>query len=467
MRPALVATLFAVLLAALLTVPAGPAPAAAVAVAGAGARASTGLVVDVGRARSEEDAPVGVLLTDPNGVPVAGASVLLERRVAGVWQVLAAVTTDVGGRAASALRMGTVRDDNVVRASYAGDATTPPAVIEAQVELVRRAGRLSLKGPSRVVDEQEVTLVARWAADGGLPVAGEVRLQQRRRSGWRTIERLVTDATGTATTTLRPRTDAVLRLTARALDWVEAAHSTRKRLDNLPPVPPVRLSRAAPRPRRHLPPQARAAGAGAAPVVTGISDALWRSMVGRSWHPGCPVGRDGLRVLRVNYVDFSGYRRRGELVVAASAVGQFVGALTELHDRRVPIRSMYRVDRFGWSRQLRGADDLASMAADNTSAFNCRDVVGRPGVRSPHSYGRALDLNPWENPYRVGGRWLPNAWWPARSHHSVAWRSPAHVVVSILRRHGFSWTYGVSDAHHFDARTARGRVVARCALVCH
>lgn len=53
--------------------------------------------------------------------------------------------------------------------------------------------------------------------------------------------------------------------------------------------------------------------------------------------------------------------------------------------------------------------DVASMAAGNTSAFNCRDVVGRPGVRSPHSYGRALDLNPSEDPYRVGGQWLPNA----------------------------------------------------------
>ena len=48
-------------------------------------------------------------------------------------------------------------------------------------------------------------------------------------------------------------------------------------------------------------------------------------MVGRSWHAGCPVGRDGLRLLRVNYVDFSGYRRRGELVVAAGAYAGFFG----------------------------------------------------------------------------------------------------------------------------------------------
>lgn len=463
--PALVAALLAGVVTALLvplhagTASATPAPVA---------RATPGLGVEVGTARSGEDAPVGVVLTDPAGTPVAGAAVLVERRVGGAWQPLAALVTDAAGRAGTVLRLGPVRADNVVRASYAGDATTPPTVTpDVQVELVRRAGMLKLAGPGRVVDEQEITLTARWRADDGTPVAGEVRLEQRRRDRWRTIERLVTDATGTASITLRPRSDAVLRLSAKALDWVKASRSARKRVDNLPPVAPVRLSRAAPRPRRHLPPQARAQGAGANPVVTAITDGVWRSMVGRSWHAGCPVGRDGLRLLRVNYVDFTGYRRRGELVVAAGAVGQFVGALAELHDRRVPIRSMYRVDRFGWSGRLRGADDIASMAADNTSAFNCRDVVGRPGVRSPHSYGRAFDINPWENPYRVGGRWLPNSWWPGRSHHRVAWRSPAHPVVAILRRHGFSWTYGVADAHHFDARTPRGRVVARCATVCN
>lgn len=191
-------------------------------------------------------------------------------------------------------------------------------------------------------------------------------------------------------------------------------------------------------------------------------------MVGRSWHRGCPVGREGLRLVRSNYYDFSGYRRRGELVVAASAAGQFVGVLTELHDRKVPMHSMYRVDRFGWSQRLRGADDYRSMAAGNTSAFNCRDVVGRPGVRSPHSYGRSFDLNPWENPYRAGGVWLPNTWWVGRSHPRVAWRSRHHPVVRILRRHGFAWSYGNHDAQHFDARTASGRVVGRCRVgPCH
>ena len=47
-------------------------------------------------------------------------------------------------------------------------------------------------------------------------------------------------------------------------------------------------------------------------------------------------------------------------------------------------------------------------------------------------------------------------------HHRVAWRSDGHEVVRILRRYGFSWTYGVSDSQHFDARNSAGRIVARC-----
>jgi hypothetical protein len=116
------------------------------------------------------------------------------------------------------------------------------------------------------------------------------------------------------------------------------------------------------------------------------------------------------------------------------------------------IRAMYRVDRFGWSKRLGGADDFASMAADNTSAFNCRDVVNRPGVRSPHSSGRSLDVNPWENPYRSARGLVPNRWWHPRSHPLVAWRSRGHVVVRVMARHGLRWTYGTGDSHHFDVR---------------
>src|SRR3546814_7814462 len=101
---------------------------------------------------------------------------------------------------------------------------------------------------------------------------------------------------------------------------------------------------------------------------------------------------------------------------------------------------MYRVDRFGYNSRLNGGDDYKSMAADNTSGFNCRTVVNKPGVRSPHSYGGSVDVNPWENPYRSATGYTPNSWWPYRSHSKVAWRNSSHIVVRVMNYNGLRWT---------------------------
>jgi hypothetical protein len=57
-----------------------------------------------------------------------------------------------------------------------------------------------------------------------------------------------------------------------------------------------------------------------------------------------------------------------------------------------------------------GGSDDRSMAADNTSAFNCRYAVA-PGPKrwSVHAYGEAIDVNTVENPYLEGGHVLPPA----------------------------------------------------------
>jgi hypothetical protein len=217
-------------------------------------------------------------------------------------------------------------------------------------------------------------------------------------------------------------------------------------------VPSAGLPATAPRPA-WTPAQGGGSGLGANAVVTTIPAAVWATMVGRSWHRGCPVGRTSLRLLRVNYWGYDGLRYRGEMVLNAAVVYRASGALTAMYDQGFPIRRMYRVDRFGWSRKLRGANDYASMRADNTSGFNCRSVVNKPWVRSPHASGRSIDLNTWENPYRSRTGLVPNSWWAPRSHPLVAWRTSTHPVVQIWRAWGFRWTYGTSDSQHVDGRS--------------
>jgi hypothetical protein len=128
-----------------------------------------------------------------------------------------------------------------------------------------------------------------------------------------------------------------------------------------------------------------------------------RAELGASWHPGCPVAPAQLRRVTVPYRGFDGKAHRGVLVVNVS-VASTVGSIFErLFRERFPIRRMTPISAYG------GSDDR-SMAADDTSAFNCRYAVA-PGARrwSVHAYGEAVDVNPVENPYLEGGRVLPTA----------------------------------------------------------
>ena len=432
--------------------------------AGPGAAAPPAtLTLGATQAYAGDVSKVSLTLTGADGQPVAGAAVAFQRRVGGTWRALATRTTNAQGHATASATVWKHPDDNAVRARSVVDRQAVTASTTLPLHL--RKGVVTLGGPAKVVDERSATLTIRWRTGMGEPVAGAVRLERRYAGGaWRLIRTVRTYAKGTASVRVRPRVDTWWRAVA-ATTWVAQDVSGVHRLDNVPPGRPVVLPKRAPKPRR-LPAQPHAVGAGAHPVITRIPDGIWAQMVGVSWHSGCPVGRAGLRLLRINYWDYSGYRRRGELVAAAGAIRQMSAALSEMYRKRYPIRAMYRVDRFGYSSRSHGGNDYASMAADNTYAFNCRDVTGRPGVRSPHSYGRALDVNTWENPYRSAQGIVPDRWWQFHSHPRVAWRSSRHPVVRIMARHGLRWTYGLGDTQHFDA-VVHGRplVVPGCRQV--
>ena len=388
-------------------------------------------------------------LTDATGAAVAGATVTLARAGA---PPAGSGTTDAAGRVVinAVVPAGTT----TWQASYAGDEVHA-ATVSPQISVVGRRyfSTVRLTGPRRLVDESSARLSVLWTAADGSPVSGAVTIHRRLGSGtWSVYRRLRTSSTGRLALAVRPRVDSVWRATGAAGPWWRPDASAYLSINNVPRMAPVSYPSAAPRPAG-TPAQARAKGAGANAVITGVPDGVWRSMTGRSWHRGCPLGRSGLRLVRINYWGFDGYRYRGEMVLNSAVARRAAGALQDMHERRFPIRRMYRVDRFGWSKRLNGANDYASMRADNTSAFNCRSVVNKPGVMSPHARGRAVDINPWENPYRSASGLVPNKWWASRSHPRYAWRSSSHPVVRIWRSHGFRWTYGTGDSQHVDGRT--------------
>jgi hypothetical protein len=143
---------------------------------------------------------------------------------------------------------------------------------------------------------------------------------------------------------------------------------------------------------------ALAAPATAAPRFHGsvhrLGPELRQRMTGVSWHPGCPVGLNQLRLLKLSVWGFDGRVHRGRLVVNEDAARPLLIVMRRLFELRFPIRRMRLVDAYG-------AVDDRSMEADNTSAFNCRFVAGTDHW-SEHAYGRAIDVNPIENPYADG-----------------------------------------------------------------
>jgi hypothetical protein len=138
-------------------------------------------------------------------------------------------------------------------------------------------------------------------------------------------------------------------------------------------------------------------------------------MTGVSWHRGCPAGFADLRPLTVRHWGFDGRPHRGRLVVNRDAAVAMLGTMRRLYRLRFPIRRMRLADAYD-------ADDRRSMAADNTSAFNCRFVAGTPYAnRSRHRKGMIHCHGPVVKAFASAGwEWAGNWSWPKDPQHFSA-----------------------------------------------
>jgi D-alanyl-D-alanine carboxypeptidase len=183
-------------------------------------------------------------------------------------------------------------------------------------------------------------------------------------------------------------------------------------------------------------------------AIERIDAARAKRMTGVSWRPSCPVRLRDLRLLRLSHWGFDGRTRTGRLIVHEDVAREVVSVFRRLYAARFPIRRMVPVDVYG-------ASDFRSIEADNTSAFNCRVVEGTSRW-SEHAYGRAIDLNPIENPYVSGGSTSHRASVPyldrARRRPGMAYEGG--VVVRAFDAIGWGWGgrwTSVQDYQHFSA----------------
>lgn len=166
-----------------------------------------------------------------------------------------------------------------------------------------------------------------------------------------------------------------------------------------------------------------------------------------TFRPGCPVGPDQLRVVDLNHLGYDGRIHRGQLVLRHDAVDRTIRAFSGAAWDSFPIHHMVNIDVYG-------GDDPRSMEANNTSAFNCRPVVGNPYRMSPHAYGRAVDINTVQNPYFDGSRWWPanGTPWIDRNRRDPGMLFHGGLMTRNMTDNGYFWGgwWAAKDYHHFE-----------------
>ena len=178
-----------------------------------------------------------------------------------------------------------------------------------------------------------------------------------------------------------------------------------------------------------------------------------RMIKGNSWRKGCPVSLENLRYLKVTHIDFNGKSRIGEIIVHKDVSHEVTEIFEALYEIGYPVRKMKLVSDYK-------GNDWQSIEADNTSAFNCRSATGSKKW-SKHSYGKAIDINPIENPYiSRSGRISHKASliYRKRVHKKTTYADKAVLLkndkaTKIFEKYGWIWGGDwpvVKDYQHFS-----------------
>jgi peptidoglycan L-alanyl-D-glutamate endopeptidase CwlK len=153
---------------------------------------------------------------------------------------------------------------------------------------------------------------------------------------------------------------------------------------------------------------------------------------------------ESLSLINVRYRSFDGSLHRGQLVVHKEVVPDILEIFRFIEALGFPVARAIPIVRYGWS-------DDRSMADNNSSAFNYRLVLGTERL-SRHAFGRAVDINPFQNPVMYENGCIS----PDGAAYDVGKEgtfSETHSVVREFQRRGWQWGghfKTLKDYHHFD-----------------
>lgn len=185
-------------------------------------------------------------------------------------------------------------------------------------------------------------------------------------------------------------------------------------------------------------------------------DEVYARIYGKSFVDNDDIALSDLRYIKVLHYNFDHQVQVGELIVNRELVPDFQEIFQELFEHEYEIQSMYLIDNY-WTGDG-ASSDSASIEVNNTSAFCYRKVVGGSGL-SNHALGRAIDINPQQNPYVTYKNGV--AQWSHDNADDYIDRDTGlpHVIThddlcyQLFKAHGFDWGGDwktMKDYQHFD-----------------
>lgn len=152
-----------------------------------------------------------------------------------------------------------------------------------------------------------------------------------------------------------------------------------------------------------------------------------------------------LTLLEIVYLSFDGKYHQGQIVIDKELEEDVIDFFNFTVEQNFPINKMVPVA----DENINFKDD-ESMRLNNCSGFNPRNIAGtdRP---SKHAYGRAIDLNPVQNPFIKNNVIEPKgAVYDVNVPGTLTGDS---AIVKFLKDRGWIWggDYNeLKDYHHFE-----------------
>jgi len=153
---------------------------------------------------------------------------------------------------------------------------------------------------------------------------------------------------------------------------------------------------------------------------------------------------DRLAMADVFYLSFDGRRHQGQIIVDVELEEDVYEMFALMEKLQFPVNKVLPIIAYNWR-------DDDSMEDNNSSGFNYRTVAGTTKL-SLHALGRAIDINPRQNPiiYQDGRIAPSGALYNPQLPGVLSMDSP--VVKEFIAR---GWRWGgnfedMKDYHHFE-----------------